>query len=82
MSTSTISLLIIIVIGIGLIPFATNGIHTLFKDYMKLEEHKETKKTNQKIEETKSKLKETVDSGNLANLIEVMKELKEEESKK
>lgn len=77
MSTSTIVVIVTIVIGLSTIPLITRGLHILFKDYMKLEDHRKEKHTTAKVEVAKDKLKETTDNGSLADLIEAAKELGE-----
>ena len=77
MSTSFIIVLIVAVIGLATIPLITRGLHTLFKDYMEYEKHKEYKKTKADVAETKDKLKDVTDKGSLSELIETAKELGE-----
>lgn len=81
METSYIVFAGIVLGGILGLPLVLNGVHRLVKDYFKFQEHKEEKIQQSKIEEAKEDLKNTIDSGNLSELIDAASKLGENKKK-
>lgn len=71
----------IIVAGISVLPLILKGIHRLFKDYVHYVDKEEEKIQNQKIEETKNDLKETIDNGSLSDLFDAANKLGQNKKK-
>ena len=81
MDVSYIVFSISIVCGIFALPVALRGIRKLLSILLKAKEHQEEKQRLQRIEDAKKKLKETLDSGNLSDLINAANDLGKEKRK-
>lgn len=72
----------IVVCGISTLPLVFRSARKLFKEYVHYKNKQEQKKQEQKIEEKKDELKETVNNGNLSDLINAADKLGKENNKK
>lgn len=81
MNNSLIIFAGIVACCLAAMPFAARGVHLIFKDIFKYKDYKKHEENEKEIEEKKDDLKETVDSGNLSDLLNVAKELGDKKKK-
>lgn len=65
----------IIVAGISALPLVLRGVYKILKMFFQYKEKQEEKLHQENISNAKDKLKETVDSGNLSELIDTVNNL-------
>ena len=81
METSYIVFTGVIVAGLFVLPFTLRGMHKLAKDFFRYSDHKEEKFQNEKIDTSKTDLKDIVNSGTLSDLLDATKKLGDEKKK-
>lgn len=81
METSYIVFTGIIVAGFFALPFTLRGMHKLAKDFFRYSDHKEEKLQSEKVDNSKTDLKEVINSGTLSDLLDATKKLGDEKNK-
>jgi len=71
----------IIVSGIFALPIAVRSIQKLLKTFFDYKNKQEQKQQEQKIEQTKDELKETINNGNLSDLFDIADKLGNDKEK-